>query len=95
MLLEKLRIFLILIIDIISKKDSYTNIYFEGIQYFSGTQKRTNKRLQKEIDYIDEFLLRLQEKYNYVADELEFGTGFPVFYFEGDEFDEEEFLHQL
>ena len=81
--------------DIISKKDSYTNLYFEGIQYFSGTQKRTNKRLQKEIDYIDEFLLRLQEKYNYVADELEFGTGFPVHYFQGEEFDEIEFLKEF
>ena len=81
--------------DIISKKDSYTNLYFEGIQYFSGTQKRTNKRLQKEIDYIDEFLLRLQEKYNYVADELEFGTGFPVHYFQGEEFDEQEFLKEF
>ena len=81
--------------DIISKKDSYTNLYFEGIQYFSGTQKRTNKRLQKEIDYIDEFLLRVQEKYNYVADELEFGTGFPVHYFQGEEFDEVEFLKEF
>ena len=81
--------------DIISKKDSYTNLYFEGIQYFSGTQKRTNKRLQKEIDYIDEFLLRLQEKYNYVADELEFGTGFPVHYFQGEEFNEQEFLKEF
>ena len=81
--------------DIISKKDSYTNLYFEGIQYFSGTQKRTNKRLQKEIDYLDEFLLRLQEKYNYVADELEFGTGFPVHYFQGEEFDEVEFLKEF
>ena len=81
--------------NIISKKDSYTNLYFEGIQYFSGTQKRTNKRLQKEIDYIDEFLMRLQDKYNYVADELEFGTGFPVHYFQGEEFDEVEFLKEF
>ena len=81
--------------NIISKKDSYTNLYFEGIQYFSGTQKRTNKRLQKEIDYIDEFLLKLQEKYSYVADELEFGTGFPVHYFQGEEFDEVEFLKEF
>ena len=81
--------------DIISKKDSYTNLYFEGIQYFSGTQKRTNKRLQKEIDYLDEFLMRLQDKYNYVADELEFGTGFPVHYFQGEEFDEVEFLKEF
>ena len=81
--------------DIISKKDSYKNLYFEGIQYFSGTQKRTNKRLQKEIDYIDEFLMGLQDKYNYVADELEFGTGFPVHYFQGEEFDEVEFLKEF
>ena len=81
--------------DIISKKDLYTNLYFEGIQYFSGTQKRTNKRLQKEIDYIDEFLLRLQEKYEFIADELEFGTGFPVHYFQGEEFDEIEFLKEF
>ena len=81
--------------EIISEKDSYTNLYFEGIQYFSGTQKRTNKRLQKEIDYLDEFLTRLEEKYNYVAEELEFGTGFPVHYFQGEEFDEVEFLKEF
>ena len=80
---------------IIAKKDSYTNLNFEGIQYFSGTQKRTNKRLQKEIDYIDDFLYRLEEKYNYIAEELEFGTGFPVHYFQGEEFDEIEFLKEF
>ena len=79
----------------IASKEKYTNLNFIGIQYFSGTQKRTNKRLQKEIDYLDEFLARLQEKYNYVAEELEFGTGFPVFYFEGDEFNEKEFLKEF
>ena len=81
--------------DIISKKDLYTNLNFVGIQYFSGTQKRTNKRLQKEIDYLDEFLERLEQKYNYVAEELEFGTGFPVHYFQGEEFDEVEFLKEF
>lgn len=79
----------------IASKEKYTNLNFIGIQYFSGTQKRTNKRLQKEIDYLDEFLARLQEKYNYVAEELEFGTGFPVFYYEGDEFNEKEFLKEF
>lgn len=80
---------------IISDKEKYINLNFVGIQYFSGTQKRTNKRLQKEIDYLDEFLERLEEKYNYVAEELEFGTGFPVHYFQGEEFDEEEFLKEF
>lgn len=81
--------------DIISNKEKYTNINFIGIQYFSGTQKRTNRRLQKEIDYLDEFLARLEEKYSYIPEELEFGTGFPVHYFEGEEFDEEEFLKEF
>ena len=80
---------------IISNKESYINLNFVGIQYFSGTQKRTNKRLQKEIDYLDEFLERLEQKYNYVAEELEFGTGFPVHYFQGEEFDEIGFLKEF
>ena len=80
---------------IVSNKEKYINLNFVGIQYFSGTQKRTNKRLQKEIDYLDEFLERLEEKYNYVAEELEFGTGFPVHYFQGEEFDEIGFFKEF
>ena len=79
----------------IQNKEKYTNINFVGIQYFSGTQKRTNKRLQKEIDYLDEFITLLEEKYSYKPEELEFGTGFPVHYFENEEFDEEEFLKEF
>ena len=79
----------------IQNKEKYKNINFAGIQYFSGTQKRTNKRLQKEIDYLDEFITLLEEKYSYKPEELEFGTGFPVHYFENEEFDEEEFLKEF
>ena len=81
--------------EIIAKKELYTDVNFVGIQYFSGTQKRTNKRLQKEIDYLDEFLTRLEDKYKFKAEELEFGTGFPVHYFQGEEFDEIEFLKEF
>ena len=81
--------------NIISNKENYPNLNFVGIQYFSGTQKRTNKRLKHEIDALDEFLQLLEEKYNYIPQELEFGTGFPVFYFEGDEFEEQPFLEEF
>lgn len=60
-----------------------------GIQYFSGTQKNSLKRLKREIDHLDEFLAELQEKYGFKTEELEFGTGFPVSYFEGEKLDEE------
>ena len=81
--------------NIIQNKEKYENINFKGIQYFSGTQKRTNKRLQKEIDYIDGFLTTLEEKFGYIPEELEFGTGFPIHYFEGEEFNEKEFLEEF
>ena len=82
--------------NIISNRKQYSNLNFVGIQYFSGTQKRTNKRLQKEIDYLDEFLAKLETEDNYVAEELEFGTGFPVHYFQGEDFfDEVAFLKEF
>lgn len=81
--------------NIIENKKKYNNLNIVGIQYFSGTQKRTIKRLKKEIDYMDGFLKRLKEKYNFEPHELEYGTGFPVFYFQNDEFDEEEFLKEF
>lgn len=67
--------------------DEYASI--TGIQYFSGTQKNSLKRLKREIDHLDEFLAQLQEKYAFKSEELEFGTGFPVSYFEGEKLDEE------
>lgn len=81
--------------SIISNRDEYNNIEIEGIQYFSGTQKTSLKILQREIDYIDNFLEILQEKYNYMANELEFGPGFPVYYFQNTEFDEDEYLTEF
>ena len=38
---------------------------------------------------------RLKQEYNYIAEELEFGTGFPVHYFQGEEFDEIGFFKEF
>lgn len=67
--------------------DEYVSII--GIQYFSGTQKTSLKRLKREIDHLDEYMAQLEEKYGFKTDELEFGTGFPVNYFEEEKLDEE------
>lgn len=81
--------------SIISNREKYRDIEIDGIQYFSGTQKTSLKILQREINYIDNFLEKLQEKYNYIASELEFGPGFPVYYFQNTEFDEDEYLAEF
>lgn len=77
---------------IIKDRLRFANIDFVGIQFFSGTQKSSLKKLKRELEMLDGLLLRLSEKYGYAAEELEYGAGFPVSYFADDCFDEREFL---
>lgn len=64
-----------------------------GIQYFSGTQKTSVKRLARELRMLEEFLTSLQDQHGPIA-ELELGPGFPVSYFADDAEQDEEVLLQ-
>ena len=66
-----------------------------GIQYFSGTQKKSVKKFKRELSYLDSFIKELKTKYDFTTEELEYGTGFPVCYFEGEEWDEPTFLEEF
>lgn len=66
-----------------------------GIQYFSGTQKTSLKRIKREIDYADAFLAELENEYCFKSDEFEYGPGLPVAYFDTDNFNEEEYLAEF
>lgn len=66
-----------------------------GIQYFSGTQKTSLKRIKREIDYADAFLTELENEYGFKSDEFEYGPGLPVAYFDTDNFNEEEYLAEF
>lgn len=66
-----------------------------GIQYFSGTQKTSLKRIKREIDYADAFLAELENEYGFKSDEFEYGPGLPVAYFDTDKFNEEEYLEEF
>ena len=78
--------------NIIRNRSDYPQLDICGIQYFSGTQKTSLKKLRREIEYIDAFAEKLETEYGFACRELEFGPGFPVYYFEGETFDEDEFL---
>ncbi len=65
-----------------------------GIEYFSGTQKHM-RRIEKEVDYLNEFLEILKTELGYVPEEVEYGPGMPVEYYKQDEFDEDEFFSEL
>lgn len=70
-------------------------IHIEGIQYFSGTQKKTAGRMTQELQRLDAFLLELEENYNFVAEKLEYGPGFPVDYFKEGIVTEDELIQIL
>ncbi|MDO4381143.1 MAG: alanine racemase [Clostridia bacterium] len=75
---------------IIAKRESYGNLDIHGIQYFSGTQKTSLKRFRREIEKLDSFLSKLREEFGFESKELEYGSGFPVAYFEDEDVGEEE-----
>ena len=83
------------LIKLIANREQYINLDIIGIQYFSGTQKISLKNIRKEIEYVDELIIKLKEEYGYEPEEMEFGGGFPIFYFEKSEFDEQEYLNEF
>ena len=84
------------IIEILENRAKYEYLNIMGIQYFSGTQKKLSKRIIKELEYVDEFVLNLKNNLGFVVEELEFGPGFPVVYFETEkDFDEQTYLMEI
>ncbi|MCI7335049.1 MAG: alanine racemase [Oscillospiraceae bacterium] len=78
--------------SIIAERSKYKNLDIHGLQFFSGTQKTSLKKLKREVCKLDELLTFLREEYGFESKELEYGPGFPVAYFEGEDVNEEELL---
>lgn len=84
------------VLHIIRSREQYSDLHILGIQYFSGTQKTNIKKLHKECQKLDELISELELQENFHVEELEFGGGFPVTYFEGGkDFDEEQYLQDF
>lgn len=75
--------------SIISEKEKLPLLDIIGIQFFSGTQKTSVKKIKRELEKIDNLISELKEEYGFSVRELEYGTGFPVTYFDCEDFDEE------
>ena len=81
-------------LHIINNNDN-DRINIEGIEYFSGTQKHSIKRIAREINYLTEIVNKIETENKINIKEIEYGPGLPVFYFKGDEFDEDTFLTEV
>ncbi len=75
--------------------DKCPSLIVDGLEYFSGTQKHSIKKVNKEIDYLVELTNKIEQELGYVLQEVEYGPGFPVFYFQDEEFNEDEFLDEV
>lgn len=79
--------------EIVERRAEYRGVRIAGIQHFSGTQRKRLSIYEEELRYVDDLLTALKKEYDYEAEELEFGPGFYVEYFQGSKpYDEHELL---
>lgn len=75
------------------KQDSFINI--EGIQFFSGTQKKSGKKYERELNMLDKLCANFKEQYDFTVKKIEYGPGLPICYFEDDKNVEDTMLCSL
>lgn len=66
----------------IENRAAYPHLRFEGIHYFSGTQRaKLDKDQRKELVMLGEFMDKLERDYGFVCSKIEYGPGlyFPYF----------------
>lgn len=70
---------------IIRKRKSAPYMNILGIHFFSGTQKKSMDKIEKELKMLNEICLDLRTQENFVVEELEYGPGLAAYYFDGQE----------
>lgn len=66
---------------IIENRMNYTGIEIIGLHYFTGTQKKKARVIEKELDMLDEFCCSLKNNYDFTVKHVEYGTGLAVEYY--------------
>ena len=67
--------------SILSSHDKYPAIEFEGIHFFTGTQKRKSKEIIKELSFLERYIAELRETSGLELPRIEYGTGLPAHMF--------------
>lgn len=80
---------------IIEGRAAHPDVDIAGMQFFSGTQKTSVKKLAREIEAMDAFMLRMRDECGYAAREFEYGPGLPAASFREDAFDVDGILAAL
>lgn len=73
------------IYNIIANREQYPFLTIQGLQFYSGTQKKQLSKIEQELHNLDTFCSRLETDCGFVVPELEYGPGFYVPYFQNEE----------
>lgn len=65
-----------LIHELIRDREQYPQLRIQGIQFYSGTQKKRKNTVQEELNRLDSLLADLKEKWNFHTKELEYSAVF-------------------
>lgn len=84
-----------LIRQIIAERHPDSFVHIEGIQFFSGTQKKAGSKFERELNMLDNLCEDLLEEYDFTVEKLEYGPGLPICYFEDDKNVEDDMLFAL
>ena len=53
------------VIDVIRNRDNYSGIEIVGLHFFTGTQKRKPSAIERELDYVAEFVDRIKSELDF------------------------------
>ena len=72
------------VLDIIDHRAELPGIEIVGIHYFTGTQKKKAKPIERELEYLSGLIDRIKAEHGFTVGRVEYGTGLAVDYFDGD-----------
>lgn len=73
--------------EAVARRGDYAHLRFEGLHYFSGTQRaKIDKDQRRELSMLAGFMDRLESEYGWRAEKLEYGPGLYVPYFAHEDF---------
>lgn len=67
--------------EILRSYRQYPSIQFEGLHFFTGTQKRKPKEIIRELDFLETYLKETRELSGLELKKVEYGTGLPAYMF--------------
>lgn len=75
--------------DVIRHREEYPYLSVEGIHYFVGTQRKNLCRQKTELAMLKAMFIEIKEQCGFTLKQLEYGPGFAVPLFAGDDFSDD------